>query len=154
MRYQLYPQKINSMRKIVFLAICIFYFACSNRNSIHDLVEEVISSEMVFGQLYNIDKDMKFHIIDVHDILNKRATLQIGNNRVKVKRDQNILKKIRSITFLNKNKNLLLLSKKYLTKDEFEIFIYHPNSGMIVTNKIKVNRGKSYKITSQELGDI
>lgn len=147
-------QKMSKMRTIIFFIASITCFACIEKNRIHVLVEEIFLSEYVSSHLKNIDKDLKFEVVDVHNILNEDSALQIGRHRTVVRRDQDILEKIKRITFLNENENLLLLSKKDLSNDEFEIFIYHPNSGLIITNRIKVKNQRNYEIIDQELGDI
>lgn len=141
------------MKFILFVLFVFNNQACKKVDSTTKLLENILSTELVSDQLHIIKNDMDLEFVDVLNILPEGAVLMFDNTEIIVERDSRILKKIDRYDFVRENKRLILITQKILSESEFYIYIYHPNSGMIVTNKIR-QKGKSYEIIDQEIGDL
>lgn len=151
---QQFPKKTNMNIKSLFLFLFLFILTgCFQFDSDKELVENVLESNLVFEELKKISPDLKLKFIDVHNFLNPNLRLEYNEFETIVKRDTDILNKINRYDFINSNKRLILITYRELSASEFNIFIYHPNSGMIITNKIR-RKGDRYEILDQEIGDL
>ncbi len=140
--------------KSLLLFLCFFILTgCLKFDSDRELVESILESNLVFKELQKISPNLKLEFIDVHNFMNPNVRLRYNEFETIVKRDEDILNKIGRIDFISSNERLILITYKELSTSEFNIFIYHPNSGMIITNKIR-RKGERYEIVEQEIGDL